>query len=98
MLSTEELLALAIAIAFAAGLNLSAVLVTLGLLAQADILVLPGPIAIVGEWWVIGASAALFVVESFADKVPRRRSRPTAPNSRCAAASRPRRSPSRTWG
>ena len=70
MLSTEELLALAIAIAFAAGLNLSAVLVTLGLLAQADILVLPGPIAIVGEWWVIGASAALFVVESFADKVP----------------------------
>jgi hypothetical protein len=68
--STDGLLALAIAISFAAGLNLSAVLVTLGVLAQSGILVLPGPIAIVGEWWVIAAAAVLFVVESFADKIP----------------------------
>lgn len=68
--STEGLLALAIAISFAAGLNLSAVLVTLGLLSQAGILVLPGPIAIVGEWWVIVAASVLFVVEFFADKIP----------------------------
>lgn len=68
--STDGLLALAIAISFAAGLNLSAVLVTLGLLSQADILVLPGPIAIVGEWWVIVAASGLFIVEFFADKVP----------------------------
>ncbi len=69
-ISTDELLALAIAISFAAGLNLSAVLVTLGLLAQTGVLVLPGPIAIVGNWWVIGAASVLFVVEFFADKIP----------------------------
>ena len=68
--STNELLALAIAISFAAGLNLSAVIVTLGLLAQTGLLTLPGPIALVGEWWVIGTAAMLFAVESFADKVP----------------------------
>src|SRR5690606_24202720 len=70
MPSTEEILALAIAIAFAAGLNLSAVIMTLGLLSQAGLITLPAPIALVGEWWVIAASAALFVIESFADKVP----------------------------
>lgn len=66
----HELLALAVAISFAAGLNLSAVLLTLGLLSQTDILTLPAPIAIVGEWWVIAVSAALFLLESFADKIP----------------------------
>lgn len=66
----NELLALAVAIAFAAGLNLSAVVVTLGLLSQAEVLVLPGSIAVVGEWWVIGIAALLFVVEFFADKIP----------------------------
>src|SRR5690606_10566288 len=70
MPSTEEILALAIAIAFAAGLNLSAVVLTLGLLSQAELIALPGPIALVGEWWVIGASTVLFLIETFADKVP----------------------------
>lgn len=69
-ISTNEVIALAIAISFAAGLNLSAVLLTLGLLSQTGLLVLPGPIAIVGEWWVIVTAAVLFAVESFADKVP----------------------------
>jgi len=46
------------------------VLVTLGLLSQAGILALPGPIAIVGEWWVIITASVLFTVEFFADKVP----------------------------
>jgi hypothetical protein len=68
--STEGLVALAIAIAFAAGLNLSAVMVTLGLLSQTGVFVLPGPIAIVGEWWVIAVAAGLLVIEIFADKVP----------------------------
>lgn len=66
----DELLALAIAICFAAGLNLSAVLLTLGLLAQADIVTLPGSIAMIGDWWVIGISAALCVLELVADKIP----------------------------
>ena len=68
--STNEVIALAIVISFAAGLNLSAVLVTLGLLSQTGLIVLPGPIAIVGEWWVIIIASVLFTVESFADKVP----------------------------
>lgn len=68
--STDHLLALGIAVCFAAGLNLSAVLVTLGLLSQAGLLVLPGPLAIVGDWWVIAAASVLFVIEFFADKIP----------------------------
>ena len=67
---TDELLALAIALSFAAGLNLSAVVVTLGLLSQAGILTLPAPIEIIGNWWVIAVASALFVVEFFADKIP----------------------------
>lgn len=63
-------LALAIAISFAAGLNLSAVLLTLGLLSQAGMIVLPAPIAIVGEWWVIGVASALCLIELVADKIP----------------------------
>jgi hypothetical protein len=66
----SELLALAIAVSFAAGLNVYAVIGTLGLLAQAGVVTLPGPIAVLGNWWVIGASLALFVLEFFADKVP----------------------------
>jgi hypothetical protein len=68
--SSEGLVALAIAVAFAAGLNLSAVMVTLGLLAQGGVVALPGPIAVIGEWWVIAVAAGLLVVESFADKIP----------------------------
>lgn len=68
--STEGLVALAIVIGFAAGLNLSAVMVTLGLLAQTGVVTLPGPIAVLGEWWVIAAAAALLVIEFFADKIP----------------------------
>lgn len=69
-LGPDQLLALAIAISFAAGLNLSAVLLTLGLLSQGGVLALPGPIAMIGDWWVIGISATLFIIELVADKIP----------------------------
>ncbi len=65
-----EWLALAVAISFAAGLNVYAVTATLGLLAQFGIVTLPAPIAIVANWWVIGVSIALFAIEFFADKIP----------------------------
>lgn len=68
--STDQLIALAIAVSFAAGLNLYAVLATLGLLAQFELVVLPGPIAVVGNGWVIGISLTLFAIEFFADKIP----------------------------
>jgi hypothetical protein len=45
-------------------------LVTLGLLAHLEVLALPASLHVLSSWWVIGASAVLFLVEFFADKVP----------------------------
>jgi hypothetical protein len=66
----DELVALVVAVSFAAGLNVYATVATLGLLAQADLVVLPGPISMLSDWWVIGASLALFGLEFVADKIP----------------------------
>lgn len=66
----QELVALIVAVSFAAGLNLYATVATLGLLAHAGLIVLPHGLDLLASWWVIGASAALFAVEFFADKVP----------------------------
>jgi Domain of unknown function (DUF4126) len=66
----QELVALIVAVSFAAGLNLYATLATLGLLAHARVLALPEALHLLASWWVIGASAALFAVEFFADKIP----------------------------
>jgi hypothetical protein len=65
-----ELVALIVAVSFAAGLNVYATVATLGLLAHAGALTLPSSLHLLESWWVIGASAALFGVEFFADKVP----------------------------
>ncbi|HUH63900.1 MAG TPA: DUF4126 domain-containing protein [Terracidiphilus sp.] len=69
-LPQEELVALLVAVSFAAGLNVYATVATLGLLARADVLALPPALHLLTSWWVIGAGAALFAVEFFADKVP----------------------------
>jgi len=66
----DELVALLVAVSFAAGLNVYATVATLGLLAHAGVLTLPAPLHLVANWWVIAASCALFAVEFFADKVP----------------------------
>ncbi|HZQ25408.1 MAG TPA: DUF4126 domain-containing protein [Terriglobales bacterium] len=66
----NELVALLIAISFAAGLNLYATVATLGLLARAGALPLPPPLQLLQNWYVIAAAAVLFLVEFFADKVP----------------------------
>ena len=66
----EELVALIVAVSFAAGLNVYATVVTLGLLAHSGVLPLPEALHPLTNWWVIGAGAALFVVEFFADKIP----------------------------
>lgn len=68
--SPQEILPLAIAVSFAAGLNVYAVIATLGFLAQADMIALPDSIALIENWWVIGASLALYTLEFFADKIP----------------------------
>lgn len=61
---------LLIATSFAAGLNLYATVATLGLLAHYHLLVLPAGLDILNSWYVIAASAVLFGVEFFADKIP----------------------------
>jgi len=65
-----EIVALIVAISFAAGLNVYATVATLGLLAHANVFVLPDALHPITNWWIIGASIALFAVEFFADKVP----------------------------
>ena len=69
-LPPNEIAAALVAISFAAGLNVYATLATLGLLAHAGILPLPPALHLITNWWVIGASLALFLVEFFADKFP----------------------------
>jgi hypothetical protein len=66
----QELVALIVAVSFAAGLNVYATVATLGILAHSGVLILPSALHLLASWWVIGASIALFAVEFFADKVP----------------------------
>jgi hypothetical protein len=67
---TNELVALLVAISFAAGLNVYATVATLGLLAHAGVLPLPPGLQVVAGWYVIAASGVMFAVEFVADKIP----------------------------
>jgi hypothetical protein len=62
--------ALVIAASFAAGLNVYATVLTLGLLAHAHWVVLPPGLEALASWWIIGVSGTLFAVEFVADKIP----------------------------
>jgi len=66
----NELIALLVAISFAAGLNVYATVATLGLLARVNVLALPPQLHLLSNWWIIAAALTLFAVEFFADKVP----------------------------
>ena len=66
----QELVALLVAVSFAAGLNVYAAVATLGLLAHTHWVVLPASLQMLGNWWIIAASVALFSVGFFADKIP----------------------------
>ena len=66
----SELVGLIVAVSFAAGLNVYATVATLGLLAHAGLLDLPSGLHLLSSWWVIAASALLFAIEFFADKIP----------------------------
>ena len=63
-------LGLALGSSWASGINLYAMVATLGLLGRFAGLELPGDLGIVTDWWVIGIASALYVVEFAADKVP----------------------------
>jgi hypothetical protein len=66
----SDLVGLIVAVSFAAGLNVYATVATLGLLAHAGLLDLPSGLHLLSSWWVIAASALLFAIEFFADKIP----------------------------
>jgi hypothetical protein len=66
----EQLISLLVGVSFAAGLNVYATVATLGLLARGGLLPLPASLKLLDNWWVIAASALLFSIEFFADKVP----------------------------
>jgi hypothetical protein len=66
----NQLLAFLLAVSFAAGLNVSLTVATLGLLSRAGVLTLPGELEVLGSWWVIGTAGVIFVIEFFADKIP----------------------------
>lgn len=68
--SPNELIALLGAICFAAGLNIYATVLALGVLARVGVVVLPASLHILTSWYVIGISAVLFAVEFFGDKIP----------------------------
>ena len=65
-----QFFAILAAVCFAAGLNVYATVASLGLLARAGAIVLPAPLHGLESWWIIGASAVLFLVEFFGDKIP----------------------------
>jgi hypothetical protein len=68
--STSRLAALVTASSFAAGLNVYATVATLGILARSGAIELPASLAPITDWWVIGASIALYAIEFVADKIP----------------------------
>jgi hypothetical protein len=62
--------ALVVAASFAAGLNVYATVLTLGVLARMHWVVLPPGLEALADWWVIGASGTMFALEFVADKIP----------------------------
>jgi len=69
-LPPNEIVALLVAVSFAAGLNVYATVATLGLLAHTRWVELPPSLHLLTSWPVIAAAIMLFGVEFFADKVP----------------------------
>ncbi len=68
--SPANLTALVVAASFAAGLNVYATILTLGLLARTHWVALPPGLDSLGQTWVIAVCAILFGVEFIADKIP----------------------------
>lgn len=63
-------LALAMGSSWVSGINLYASVATLGLLGRYAHLPLPGELAVLTDWRVIGVALVLYVIEFIADKVP----------------------------
>jgi hypothetical protein len=62
--------ALVIAASFAAGLNIYATVLTLGILARTQWVALPPGLDSLGHTWVLVLCGIMFAIEFFADKIP----------------------------
>jgi hypothetical protein len=70
MFTPANVAALIVASSFAAGLNVYATVLTLGLLTRTSLVQLPPGLEPLGHTWVIVVCAILFAVEFIADKIP----------------------------
>src|SRR5665213_88968 len=68
--SPANITALVIAASFAAGLNIYATVLTLGILARTHWVALPAGLDSLGHTWVLVVCAMMFAVEFVADKIP----------------------------
>jgi hypothetical protein len=68
--SPANITALVIAASFAAGLNIYATVLTLGILARTQWVALPPGLDSLGHTWVIAVCAVMFGIEFIADKIP----------------------------
>jgi hypothetical protein len=68
--SPANITALVIAASFAAGLNIYATVLTLGILARTQWVALPPGLDSLGQTWVIVICAIMFGIEFIADKIP----------------------------
>jgi hypothetical protein len=69
-LPPDQLVALMIAVSFAAGLNVYVTVATLGLMGHTRWLMLPASLHLLADWRVIAVALVLFAVDFFADKIP----------------------------
>ncbi|MEO8737998.1 MAG: DUF4126 domain-containing protein [Edaphobacter sp.] len=68
--SPGNITALVIAASFAAGLNIYATVLTLGILARTQWVALPAGLDSLGHTWVLVVCAIMFAIEFVADKIP----------------------------
>lgn len=69
-ININEIIAIVVGASFAAGLNVYATVATLGILGHTGFFTLPPALEPLSSWYVIGAAAALFLIEFVADKIP----------------------------
>jgi hypothetical protein len=70
LLPGNELAAFLVVISFAAGINVYATMLTLGILSHVQILTLPPGLHVLGNWYVLGVCGILFLAEFAGDKIP----------------------------
>src|ERR1700751_3966745 len=68
--SPANITALIIAASFAAGLNIYATVLTLGILARTQWVALPSGLEPLGQTWVLVVAGIMFAMEFVADKIP----------------------------